>query len=56
MRAGRTQRDGAACPDRNLLRQGRRRGGELKDGRERSRRWREGERKGCEIGEGVRRK
>lgn len=56
VRAGRTQRDGAACPDRNLLRQGRRRGGELKDGRERSRRWREGERKGCEIGEGVRRK
>lgn len=41
VRAGRAQRDGAECPDRNLLGQGRRRGGELRDGRERSGRWRE---------------
>lgn len=30
--AGRAQEDGAGCPDRNLLRQGRRRGGELREG------------------------
>lgn len=41
VRAGRAQWDGAGCPDHNLLRQGRRRGGELRDGRERSGRWRE---------------
>lgn len=34
VRAGRAQRDGAGCPDRNLLGQGRRRGGELRDGKE----------------------
>lgn len=36
VRARRAQRDGAGCPDRNLLRQGWRRGGELRDGKERS--------------------
>lgn len=34
VRAGRAQRDGAGCPDRDLLRQGRRRGGELREGGE----------------------
>lgn len=43
VRAGRAQRDGAGCPDQDLLRQGWRRGGELRDGRERSGRWREEE-------------
>lgn len=41
VRAGRAQRDGAGCPDRNLLGQGWWRGGELRDGKERSGRWRE---------------
>ena len=41
MRAGRAQRDGAGRPDRYFLRQGRRRGGELREGKERSGGWRE---------------
>lgn len=41
VRTGRAQRDGAGCPDRNLLGQRWRRGRELRDGRERSGRWRE---------------
>lgn len=36
MRARRAQRDGTGSPGRDLIGQGRRRGGELKDGRERS--------------------
>lgn len=36
VRARRAQRDGTASPGRDLLGQGWRRGGELKDGRERS--------------------
>lgn len=37
VRAGGAQRDGAGGPDQNLLRQGRRRGGELRDEEDRGR-------------------